>query len=83
MRTTHTFKALEYRYTAVVGVNDRALRDVSTITPEEVDRLQREADRAPERCLLFAACSRARDGLYVSWTRQPSPFLVEADCGAG
>ncbi|MER6820454.1 hypothetical protein ABT316_12990 [Streptomyces cellulosae] len=25
----------------------------------------------------------ARDGVYVSWSGQPSPFLVEADCGAG
>lgn len=31
-----------------------------------------------ERCLLFVACTRARDGLYVSWSGEPSPFLVEA-----
>ena len=78
--TMHTFKGLEYRYTAVVGVNDAALPNPSAITPEDVDQLQHEADLAAERCLLFVACTRARDGLYVSWTGQPSPFLVEAGC---
>lgn len=82
MGTVHTFKGLKYRYTAVVGVNDRALPNPSAITPEEVDRLQHEADLAAERCLLFVACTRARDGLYVSWTGQPSPCLVEAGCGS-
>ncbi|WP_404868242.1 UvrD-helicase domain-containing protein [Kitasatospora griseola] len=79
--TMHTFKGLEYRHTAVVGVNDRALPNPSAITPEEIDRLQHEADLAAERCLLFVACTRARDSLYVSWTGQPSPFLVDAGCG--
>ncbi|MBQ0995028.1 UvrD-helicase domain-containing protein [Streptomyces sp. RK62] len=81
--TMHTFKGLEYRYAAVVGVNDAALPNPSAVTPEDVDRLQHEADLAAERCLLFVACTRARDGLYVSWTGQPSPFLVESGCGAG
>lgn len=31
--------------------------------------------------MLFAACTRARDSLYVSWTGQSSPFLLEATCG--
>jgi len=31
-----------------------------------------------ERCLLFVACTRARDSLYVSYAGKPSPFLVEA-----
>ncbi|GGW09785.1 DNA helicase [Streptomyces capoamus] len=81
--TMHAFKGLEYRFTAVVGVNDRALPNPSAVTPEEIDRLQHEADLAAERCLLFVACTRARDGLYVSWAGQPSRFLIEAGCGAG
>ena len=31
-----------------------------------------------ERCLLFVACTRARDSLYVSWSGEPSSFLTEA-----
>jgi superfamily I DNA/RNA helicase len=43
-----------------------------------VDYLLHEADLIAERCLLFVACTWARDGLYVSWSGEPSPFLVEA-----
>ena len=28
-----------------------------------------------KRCVLFAACTRARDHLHVSGTGEPSPFL--------
>jgi hypothetical protein len=28
-----------------------------------------------ERCLLFVACTRAREELAVSWSGAPSPFL--------
>ena len=28
-----------------------------------------------ERCLLFVACTRARNHLYVSYSGSPSPFL--------
>ena len=27
------------------------------------------------RCLLFVACTRARDHLYLSYSGSPSPFL--------
>lgn len=33
MGIMHTSKRLEYRYTSVVGVNDRALPNPSAITP--------------------------------------------------
>lgn len=31
-----------------------------------------------ERCLLFVACTGARDSLYMSWSGEPSPSVVEA-----
>lgn len=76
--TMHSFKGLEYRCVAVIGVHDGALPFPKAVTPPEVDRLQHEADLLAERCLLFVACTRARDGLYVSWSGKPSPFLLEA-----
>lgn len=87
MITMRTFKGLEYCYTTVVGVNDRALRNPSAITPEEVDRLQQEADLAAERCLLFAACTRARGGLS-STSRGPGSrarawWMLAAGHGSG
>ena len=37
-----------------------------TITPREVDAPQHDADLLRERCLLFVACTRARETLNVS-----------------
>ncbi|MFB8418628.1 UvrD-helicase domain-containing protein [Streptomyces albidoflavus] len=76
--TMHAFKGLEYRYVAVIGVQEGVLPYPRAITPPEVDGLQHETDLLAERCLLFVACTRARDGLYISWTGEPSPFLKEA-----
>ncbi|MFF2774573.1 UvrD-helicase domain-containing protein [Streptomyces sp. NPDC058052] len=73
--TMHSFKGLEFKCVAVVGVNEGALPYAKAITPLDVDRLQHEADLMAERCLLFVACTRARDGLHVSWSGAPSPFL--------
>ncbi|GAA5609970.1 DNA helicase UvrD [Streptomyces platensis] len=76
--TMHAFKGLEYRCVAVIGVHDGALPFPKAVTPADVDRLQHETDLLAERCLLFVACTRARDGLYVSWSGRPSRFLLEA-----
>ncbi|MDI2125088.1 UvrD-helicase domain-containing protein [Yinghuangia seranimata] len=76
--TMHSFKGLEFRCVAVIGAHDGALPFPRAVTPVEVDQLQHEADLAAERCLLFVACTRARDGLYVSWSGKPSRFLTEA-----
>nr|WP_317633902.1 3'-5' exonuclease [Streptomyces sp. A13(2022)] len=76
--TMHSFKGLEFRCVALVGVNDGALPFPRAITPEDMDSLQHEADLMSERCLLFVACARARDSLYVSWPGERSTFLTEA-----
>jgi superfamily I DNA/RNA helicase len=76
--TMHAFKGLEFRCVAVIGVSSVALPNPRAVTPIDVDRLQHEADLLAERCLLFVACTRARDGLYVSWWGEPSEFLVDA-----
>ncbi|MCX5204203.1 AAA family ATPase [Streptomyces sp. NBC_00237] len=76
--TMHSFKGLEFRCVAVIGAHDGAVPYPGAITSADVDRLQYEADMTAERCLLFVACTRARDGLYVSWRGTPSPFLTDA-----
>ncbi|MFD9207914.1 UvrD-helicase domain-containing protein [Streptomyces sioyaensis] len=75
--TMHSFKGLEYRCVAAIGVNDGALPYPRALTPADVDPKQYAADLLAERCLLFVACTRARDGLYVSWAGHPSSFLTE------
>ncbi|MFF0206072.1 UvrD-helicase domain-containing protein [Streptomyces sp. NPDC005017] len=76
--TMHSFKGLEFRCVAVVAVDEEALPFPKAVTPAEVDAKQHETDLLSERCLLFVACTRARDSLYVSWSGRPSSFLVEA-----
>ncbi|MFF2303180.1 UvrD-helicase domain-containing protein [Streptomyces sp. NPDC058128] len=78
LATMHAMKGLEFRCVAVVGVTEGAVPFAREITPAEVDRLQHDSDMLRERCVLFVACTRAREALHVSWSGQPSPFLPEA-----
>lgn len=73
--TMHKMKGLEFRCVAAIGVNDETVPSPSAITPEEEDKLAHQHDLQRERCLLFVACTRARDRLYVSYSGRPSPFL--------
>ncbi|MEV5986996.1 UvrD-helicase domain-containing protein [Streptomyces sp. NPDC052051] len=81
--TMHSFKGLEFRCVAVIGTDDSALPFPKAVTSAELDPKQHETDMMSERCLLFVACTRARDSLYVSWAGDPSPFLVEAGADIG
>ena len=47
----------------------------AAVTPETEDAAAHAQDLQRERCVLFVACTRARDHLYVSGTGEPSPFL--------
>lgn len=75
LATMHSMKGLEFRCVAVVGVTEKALPFAKEITPVDVDRQQHESDMLKERCLLFVACTRAREALSVSWSGASSPFL--------
>mgnify|MGYP000987245926 CR=1 FL=1 len=76
LATMHAMKGLEFRAVSVLGVDEGAVPFAREITPREVDPLQHEADVLRERCLLFVACTRARETLSVTWNGAPSPFLV-------
>jgi superfamily I DNA/RNA helicase len=73
--TMHKMKGLEFRCVAVVGADEASLPSARAITPEEEDPKAHAQDVQKERCLLFVACTRARDNLYVSYASSPSPFL--------
>ncbi|MFD7475171.1 3'-5' exonuclease, partial [Streptomyces sp. NPDC059837] len=73
--TMHAMKGLEFRAVAVLGVTASAVPFAREITPAEVDGLQHETDMLRERCLLFVACTRAREALTVSWSGTASAFL--------
>ncbi|MBA9049217.1 MULTISPECIES: UvrD-helicase domain-containing protein [Streptomyces] len=76
--TMHALKGLEFRCIGVFGVNEGAVPYPKAVTPRDVDAFQHGTDLLSERCLLFVACTRAREQLYVSWSGKPSPFLQEA-----
>ncbi len=73
--TMHRMKGLEFRCVAVIGLGEHQVPSPSAITPAEEDELTHAQDLQRERCLVFVACTRAREQLYVSWHGAPSPFL--------
>ncbi|RKR90546.1 UvrD-like helicase family protein [Micromonospora pisi] len=75
LATMHAMKGLEFRCVAVLGVTAKAVPFAKEITPPEVDRIQHDSDLLRERCVLFVACTRAREALHVSWNGTASPFL--------
>ncbi|WP_433515289.1 UvrD-helicase domain-containing protein [Nonomuraea sp. CA-143628] len=77
--TMHRMKGLEFRCVAVIGAGEHQLPPASAITPAAEDELTHAHDVQRERCLLFVACTRARERLYVSWHGAPSPFLISQD----
>lgn len=73
--TMHGMKGLEFQAVAVIGVADGIVPAPSAVTPEKDDPVAHAQDLQRERCLLFVACTRARDHLYLSYSGSPSPFL--------
>ncbi|WP_040922341.1 3'-5' exonuclease [Saccharomonospora xinjiangensis] len=75
LASMHAMKGLEFRCVAVLGVTASAVPFTRDVTPVDVDNLAHANDMLKERCLLFVACTRARERLVVSWSGQSSPFL--------
>lgn len=75
VNTMHWMKGMEFRCVAVVGVEAGSVPPPTAVTPEAEDPAAHNQDTQRERCLLFVACTRARDSLYVSYSGIPSEFL--------
>lgn len=73
--TMHGLKGLEFRCVALVGVSDHLLPPKAAIEAAEGDQVALEQTVQRERMLLFVACTRARDALYVSHVGSPSRLL--------
>jgi superfamily I DNA/RNA helicase len=74
----HGLKGLEFRCVAVAGVGQDALPLPAAITPAAEDPIRHALDVQQERCLLFVACTRARERLRVSWSGPASELLPAA-----
>lgn len=73
--TMHSAKGLEFARLAVIGVNADAVPLPIAVTPAADDELEHAYDILRERCLLYVACTRARDELVVTGSGTPSPLL--------
>ncbi|WP_067966856.1 3'-5' exonuclease [Nocardiopsis trehalosi] len=73
--TMHGVKGLEFRAVAVSGITADALPQMDHVTSADLDENQHRADLDAQRSLLYVACTRAREHLYVTWHGAPSPFL--------
>ncbi|WP_436761107.1 UvrD-helicase domain-containing protein [Streptosporangium sp. V21-05] len=73
--TMHRAKGLEFRCVAVIGVGADQVPSVTNVRSIEEDEPTHRNDLQRERCLLFVACTRARERLSVSWYGERSPFL--------
>ena len=73
--TMHSMKGLEFRCVAVVAAGREHLPQMARVTDVSEDPVAHAHDLQRERNLLFVACTRARDTLYVSYSGEPSPFL--------
>jgi len=57
----------------LAAVNDDTI--VTRVNQEATDPVQHAADMLRERCLLYVACTRARDRLVVTSSGTPSRLL--------
>jgi hypothetical protein len=74
--TMHRMKGLEFRCVTVAGVGATLVPAPNAVTAAEDDKQTHDQDLERERCLLFVACTRAREELLVTWHGPPSPFLT-------
>jgi hypothetical protein len=80
--TMHGMKGLEFQAVAVIGVGQGEVPAPDAVTPADEDPVSHAQDMQRERCVLFVACTRARDHLYVSCTGEPSAFLPAREVSA-
>ncbi|MCA9288021.1 MAG: AAA family ATPase [Phycisphaerales bacterium] len=81
LATMHGAKGLEFRYVFVIACRESAVpADFALKAATDADAVEVVTRR--ERSLLYVAMTRARDGVYISWSGQRSPFLdaIEPHC---
>jgi superfamily I DNA/RNA helicase len=74
--TMHRLKGIEFRCVAVIDADDDSVPAHWDVTSESVDPVRHLEDLRRERCVLYVACTRARDDLWIGWSGRPSRFLA-------
>jgi superfamily I DNA/RNA helicase len=75
--TMHSAKGTEFARLVVVGLNADAVPLPVAVTNEDDDPVQHEHDVLRERCLLYVACTRARDELVLTGSGPPTKLLPQ------
>ncbi|HET8931110.1 MAG TPA: UvrD-helicase domain-containing protein [Acidimicrobiales bacterium] len=73
--TMHRLKGLEFSCVAVIDVDAAHVPLPVAVTPASEDRIEHDRTLRRECSLLFVACTRARDELWIGWAGKASPFL--------
>lgn len=73
--TMHRSKGLQFRAVAIMGVEDGVV-PLATVRTRQPDVAAKRAFVERERNLLYVACSRAREQLFVSGVGNLSEFLA-------
>ena len=71
----HSCKGLEFARLAVIAANNDNLPLPFAVTPAAEDQMRHDIEVLRERCLLYVACTRARDELIVTSSGTPSNLL--------
>ena len=74
--TMHRMKGLEYERVVVSDADDDSVPAAWAMTDRDADPVQHVSDLELEKSLLYVAATRARDGLYITWSGTPSRFLA-------
>jgi len=73
--TMHRAKGLQFRAVAVIGA-ERGMMPLESVLQRQPDEPAQRAFIERERNLLYVACTRSRERLFVTNVREPSEFLV-------
>ncbi len=77
--TMHRMKGLEFRCVAIIDCDDDNMPAHWYVTSAAADPVQHEVDVVRERCLLYVACTRAREALWLGWSGKRSRFVPAVD----
>lgn len=75
----HSCKGFEFARLVVAAANSDVLPHPLAVTPASIDPHQHDLDVQRERCLLYVACTRARDELVLTSSGGPSKLLAIGD----
>jgi superfamily I DNA/RNA helicase len=79
--TMHAAKGLEFRAVALIGCDSTHMPLKNALARADGDD-SRQLVEERERHLLYVGCTRARESLLITYSGQPSPYLLTSEAAA-